>query len=117
MLERKDCNGRSVLGMAALGGSVELFQQALKVIEELYTDGQVRVMYIMSAIKSFNIFLESFWGDSKAFKQYIGEMDSRFFPPEFGDLLSNGSSAISVFFGKFIYHRGFCTEAGGIAEI
>jgi len=32
--------------MAARGGSGELFQQALKVLEELYTDDQVRAVYI-----------------------------------------------------------------------
>ena len=46
MLERKDRRGRSVLAMAARGGSGELFQQARKVLEELYTDDQVRAVYI-----------------------------------------------------------------------
>lgn len=57
LLERKDRRGRSVLGMAARGGSGELFQQALKVIEELYTDGEVRTVYNLSAMKPFKIFL------------------------------------------------------------
>ena len=32
--------------MAARGGSREVFQQALTVLEELYTDDQVRTVYI-----------------------------------------------------------------------
>ena len=46
LLERKDRRGRSVLSIAARGGSGELFQQALKVLEEVYTDDQVRAVYI-----------------------------------------------------------------------
>ena len=43
------------LAMAACGGSGELFQQSLKVLEELYTDGQVCAVYILSTIKPFKI--------------------------------------------------------------
>ena len=45
MLERKDRRGRSVLAMAARGGNGDVFQQALTVLEELYTDDQVRAVY------------------------------------------------------------------------
>ena len=39
--------------MAARGGSEELFQQALKVLEELYNDGQVRTRIYFVRYQTF----------------------------------------------------------------
>ena len=55
--------------MAARGGSGEVFQQALKILEELYTDDQVRAVYIFGVdiLKT-----EGIWGGSIAFFLFWG---------------------------------------------
>ena len=44
MLEGKDYHGRSVLAIAAHAGNKDVFEQALKVLPDIFTGAQVRAI-------------------------------------------------------------------------